>query len=366
MLVVGINDLAHLGVDLPRGVIRHRLGLAHLTPEEGVTLFLAVIQRPQFFREPPLGHHVAGDLRGALDIVRGPGGHLLVAEDDFLRQTSTEQARQLTLQARLGMAVAVFLGQEHGHTQGTATRDDADLVHRVVLRHRQAHDRMPGLVIGGQLLLVLGHHHGLALGAHHDLVLGTLEVGHVHQTLVGAGREQRRLVDQVRQIRPGETRRTTGNQVRAHILRDRGLLHVDLEDLLAAAHVRRRHHHLAVEAARAQQRRVQHVRAVGRGDHDDPLGALKAVHLDQQLVQRLLALVVTTAHAGATLAADRVDLVDEDNAGGVLLGLGEHVAHARGAHADKHLDEVGTGDAEERHLGLACDGLGQQRLPGTR
>jgi hypothetical protein len=93
--------------------------------------------------------------------------------------------------------------------------------------------------------------------------------------------------------------------------------------------------------------------------------ALEAVHLDQQLVERLLALVVAAAEAGAALAADRVDLVDEDDARRVLLGLLEHVAHARRAHADEHLDEVGAGDREERHLGLAGDGLGEQRLAGA-
>jgi hypothetical protein len=59
-----------------------------------------------------------------------------------------------------------------------------------------------------------------------------------------------------------------------------------------------------------------------------PSLAFEAVHLDQHLVQRLLALVVAAAQAGATLAADGVDFVDEDDAGRVLLGLLEHVAHA--------------------------------------
>ncbi len=35
------------------------------------------------------------------------------------------------------------------------------------------------------------------------------------------------------------------------------------------------------------------------------------------------------------------------------------------AHADEHLDEVGTGNGEERHLGFAGDGLGQQGLAGA-
>ncbi len=83
------------------------------------------------------------------------------------------------------------------------------------------------------------------------------------------------------------------------------------------------------------------------------------------LVQRLLALVVAAAEARAALAADRVDLVDEDDAGSVLLRLLEHVAHARGADADEHLDEVGTGNREERHFRLASDGAREQRLAGT-
>jgi hypothetical protein len=65
------------------------------------------------------------------------------------------------------------------------------------------------------------------------------------------------------------------------------------------------------------------------------------------------------------MAADRVDLVDEDDAGSVLLGLLEHVAHAAGADADEHLDEVRAGDGEERHVGLAGDGARGQGLSGA-
>ncbi len=99
-----------------------------------------------------------------------------------------------------------------------------------------------------------------------------------------------------------------------------------LEDLLAADDVGVRHHHLAVETARTQQRRIEHVGAVGRSDQDDAFVGLEAVHLDKQLVQRLLALVIAAAEAGAAMAADGVDFVDEDDAGRILLGLVEHVA----------------------------------------
>ena len=119
---------------------------------------------------------------------------------------------------------------------------------------------------------------------------------------------------------------------------------------------------MPVEPARPEQRGVEDVRAVRGGDEDDALVRLEAVHLDEELVQGLLALVVTAAEAGAAVPADRVDLVDEDDAGRILLALLEQVAHAAGADAHEHLHEVGAGDAEERHARLARDGLGEQRL----
>ncbi len=124
---------------------------------------------------------------------------------------------------------------------------------------------------------------------------------------------------------------------------------------LAADHVRVRHHDLTVEAAGAQQRRIEHVGPVGGSDQDDAFVGLEAVHLDQQLVERLFALVIAAAEAGAAMTADRVDFVDEDDARRVLLGLLEHVAHARSADADEHLDEVGAGNRKERNVGFAGD-----------
>ena len=47
--------------------------------------------------------------------------------------------------------------------------------------------------------------------------------------------------------------------------------------------------------------------------------------------------------------AERVELVDEDDARRLGLGLLEQIAHARGADADEHLDELRPAQAEERH-----------------
>ena len=122
----------------------------------------------------------------------------------------------------------------------------------------------------------------------------------------------------------------------------------------------------AVETTGAQQRGIEHVGAVGGGDKDDAVVGFEAVHLDKQLVQGLLTFVVSAAETGATMAAHGVDFVDEDDAGCVLLALLEEVADAACTDADEHLDKVGTGDGEERHVGLTGHGTGKQRLAGSR
>jgi hypothetical protein len=197
------------------------------------------------------------------------------------------------------------------------------------------------------------------------MMVGVLEVAHGDHAAVLPGGHQRRLVDEVRQIRAREAGGAAGDDLDVDIGGERHVLHVHPQDPLAAVDVRIGHHDLAVEAAGTQQRRVQHVGPVGGRDEDDALVRLEAVHLDQQLVQRLLALVVAAAQARAAVAADGVDFVDEDDAGRVLLRLLEHVAHAAGADADEHLDEVRTRDGEERHAGFARDRAGQQRLTGA-
>ena len=93
--------------------------------------------------------------------------------------------------------------------------------------------------------------------------------------------------------------------------------------------------HLPVEAPGPEQRGVEDVGSVRRADHDEAGVAGEAVHLDEDLVQRLLAFVVALADARAAFAAGRIELVDEDDRRSGLAGLSEQVAHPGGADADE-------------------------------
>ena len=87
-----------------------------------------------------------------------------------------------------------------------------------------------------------------------------------------------------------------------------------LEDALAPAHVGPVDDDLPVEASRPEQRRIEHVGAIRRRHHDDAFVRIEAVHLDEELIQRLFALVVTATEPRSAMASDSVNLIDEDDA----------------------------------------------------
>ena len=134
---------------------------------------------------------------------------------------------------------------------------------------------------------------------------------------------------------------------------------MDLQDFLPSGDVGQIDEDLAVEAARSQQGRVQDVGPVGGGDDDHVGLVVEAIHLDQDLVKGLFALVVTAAQTGSALAADGIDLVDKDDRRRGGLGFLKQVSHAARPHSDEHLHELRAGYVEERHAGLAGHGAGQ-------
>ena len=224
---------------------------------------------------------------------------------------------------------------------------------------------MANLVIGHGVLLLVGEDCVLLLVARDDHLDAFLEVGLGHEIATLPHGAQRALVDDIRELRARGASRHARDGVEVHVIGEVHLLAVHLEDGLAALEVGQFHGHAAVEAAGAQQRRIEGIGAIRGREDDDAVIPLEAVHLREQLVQRLLALVVAHVRAIALLA-NRIDLVDEDDAGCLFLGLLEEVAHLRGAHADEHLHELRARDGEERHVRLARHGLGEHRLAGTR
>mmetsp|Transcript_32447 Transcript_32447/g.58058 ORF Transcript_32447/g.58058 Transcript_32447/m.58058 type:complete len:217 (-) Transcript_32447:34-684(-) len=215
---------------------------------------------------------------------------------------------------------------------------------------------MAHLVVRHQTLR-LSVHHRRPLHPRYDAVNRVVNLLQTDAVLVAAARQDGGLVQQVGEVGAGETGRAQRDGLQADIVQQLLVTGVHIQNLTAALLIRHVHANLAVKAPGTEERGVQNVRAVGRRDDNDTGVALKAVHLRQQLVQRLLALVVAAADAGATRAAHRINLVHKHNAGRVLLGLLEQVTDAGGAHAHEHLHKLRSRNGEERHTRLARNSL---------
>ncbi len=204
------------------------------------------------------------------------------------------------------------------------------------------HESVARLVIGGNFPLVLVQHHALALSAHEHLVLREFEIMHLDGLFIETRRDKRRFVHDVFEIRARKSRRAARNRMQIDIGRQRLLHAVHPEDRLTALEIGTRHDHATVKTAGPEQRRIQHIRPVGRRHDDHALVRFETIHLDEQLVQCLFTLVVAAAKSRAAMAPHGIDFIDEDDARRVALALLEQIAYAGGAHADKHLDKIRT------------------------
>ena len=320
--------------------------------------------RAQVFIHAPVADHQPGKMGGLFQIAPRPGRD--IPEHKLLRDSPAHEGGQHPFQLPLAFHVAVLFGQLHrGPEIGIATGDDGDLVERFALLHQQAHQRMACFMVRGDFLFLVIQHPAPAFAAPPHFVAGFLKVGQGDRLFAPAGGEERGLIHQVGQVGAGKARRAAGNAAEIHGRRQLDSARMDLEDGFAPVEGRQINHDLAVEPAGALERGIKHIGPVrGRDDNDAFLG-VESIHLHQQGVERLLAFIMPATNPGEPATAHRINLINEDDARRVLLALFEHVADARGTDADKHLHEVRPADAEERHIRLARDRLGHERLAGS-
>lgn len=87
---------------------------------------------------------------------------------------------------------------------------------------------------------------------------------------------------------------------------------------------------------------------------------LEAVHLGQDLVEGLLALITAATEASTPGAPHAIQLVDEDD-GRCSLPRGlKELANPGGADSHEDLDKLGAGNGEGGHPRLAGQSLGKE------
>ena len=244
--------------------------------------------------------------------------------------------------------------------------NDRHLVQRVKVLQVVVQQGVASLMVSSRKFLVIRHGEALAGHSEQYLVAGLLHVVHRDGQLSFTGCEKGGLVAEVGQISPATACGPAGDALEVDGRFQLQRLAVDAQDGDTLVDVGQVHRHLTVKAPRAKQCRVKDIRPVGGRHDNDGTPAVKPIHLHQDLVQSLLAFVVAAAKPASAVAADGIQLVDEQDAGIVAAGSVEQIAHTRGAHADEHLDKIGPTGMEEGDSALTGYRLCKQRLAGSR
>ena len=298
---------------------------------------------------PIAADHRARQLRRLLNVVgcsrRDRPQH------NLLRSAATCQRGDLVLQLLLRHDVALILIHLHRVAQSPRrARNDRDLLHRRRVRLQRRNQCMANLVDRHRPFFRVRKDRVLFLVARNDHFNALLQIRLRRKFAPIAHRAQRCLVDNIRQLRTTRTTRHAGDLVEIHVACNLHLARMHLEDFFASLQIRQLHRHPTVKPSRTRQRRVQRFRTVRRRQNDHPAVVLETVHFCEQLVQRLLALIVAAKIARIALLADGVNLVDEDNARRLFLRLLKEIAHLRCTHADEHLDKFRAAHREKRHI----------------
>lgn len=261
---------------------------------------------------------------------------------------------------------ALLLFRLHREAQRAGrARNDRDLANRNAVFLFRGDERMTDFMVSDDLLFILRDDHALLFAAGDHVFGRVVEIRLRNAGTVRANGGECGFVQDIRQLRAGCAGRCVRDAFEIDVRLEYLLFRVDVQNFKSAVHIGQLDGDSAVETTGAKQCFIENLGAVRRAQHHDALAGLEAVHFSQQLIQRLFLLVVVRNAAGIALFADCVDFVDEDDARRLLSSLFEQVAHARGARADEHFNELRAAYEKERTARFAGDRLCEQGFAGS-
>ena len=360
IIVRFVEVLVHFFIDDGRyglAVVSFR---AELLAEEDLFLMFAEDHRSQSIAHAPFHDHLAEDAGHLLEVAGGAAGDLI--ENDFFRTAAAESDTQLSEKMRLRDEGTFFMREHHGVAARLSARNDGDFMHRIRILQKGRHDGMAGFMVRGDPSFLIAHLMALSFRSVADFFAGLFQIGHGDRLSVLTGSQKGCFIQHVRKIGPCEARDFLCDGIEIDIRFQRLILRMDTQDRKTASEVRTADDDTAVETARTQKRRIEDIRTVRRSEGDDAFVRAEAIHLDQELVQRLFSFVVSAAEAATSLTAHCIDFIDEYDAWCILLCLGKEVTDTGSTNTDKHFYKVRTGDGEEWHPRFTGHRFGKQGL----
>ena len=305
--------------------------------------------------------HGSGKAGSLFDIVGSAACGCM--EYDFFSCAAAGQGSDLVFHFFLAHEVMVAFFDLHRVAESAAcTRNDCDLLDRSGMCLHGSHESVADFMVCDDAFFLVCQDRMLLLVACNDDFDGFFHVFLRCDFSVVADSAEGCFVHDVRKLSAG----CAGSHARYFVIINiRSCLDLgsmDLEDFHAALKVWEDDRHLAVETARTGQCGVEGFRTVCCRQNDDACVFFEAVHLGEELVQRLFTFIIAADGGRASLLADGIDFIDEYDTWCFFLRLLEEVSDLGCAHADEHFYEFRTGNGEERYVRFPCDCLGQHGL----
>ena len=181
-----------------------RAGMCQIPSDKHLPVVIVIIDQSKAFRHTVARHHRARQGGRLLDILRSTGRHIM--ENQLFRNAATQIHDELLHHPSLCLKHLILLRQRHCIAcRTTSGRDDRDRVYRSDIRKQMEEDRMARLMIGCDLLLLLGNHTALLLGTNTYLDKCAVNIRLLHINTLFLCCKNRRLVHQILQICAGKS-----------------------------------------------------------------------------------------------------------------------------------------------------------------
>ena len=156
-----------------------------------------------------------------------------------------------------------------------------------------------------------------------------MEIIKIHLTLIATSGDQRCLITYVGDIGSCKTRGHFTQDLRLYGRPNLDIFQMHLENSLPTRQVRTLESNLTIKTTRTHQCTIENIRTIGGGHDDDALVRTETIHFYEQLVERILTLIIATLEGVATTGTtDSINLIDEDDTRCFLPGLLEQIPHA--------------------------------------
>ena len=266
-----------------------------------------------------------------------------------------------------GIKHLVFLRQRHCIARCShSRRNNGNCINRLHIRQHVKQNGMAGLMISCNLFLLIRNNFTALLcsDSHLNKGLSNIFLNQISTSIFS--RQNSRLIQQVFQLCTCKTSCSLSNLMKIHIVSQRFILGMNLQNLFSSFHIRNSHRHLAIKTSGTQDSRIQDIHAVGSCHNNNAFVDPKAIHLYQQLIQGLFSLIMSTAHTGTSTSCHCINLINKNDTGSVILTILKEVTNPGSAHAHKHFHEIRSGNRKKRNTCFSSHSFSQQCFTGSR